>query len=250
MKETRAMLITVFAIAFVTIIPIILLVRVVTFTKAMEEINQLRHRNGRNGTETGNTSLAFLYGDERSQGAEFSKGDIIFIAVVIGACVVAIIITIVCHLACRRRSNKGNQASLLGICCCYDNNVNSRFKVVSQKMGSDCAICLEEKNMMVKPVVEITCKHTYHQACISKCLEMDKRAKCPQCRRQPGQYSTTERFIAIIQTLLRKRKERTLEAKTGKFQQAEEEEKMAPEHTDLPECSSYIPPEIPPDAIV
>ncbi|XP_033732510.1 uncharacterized protein LOC117321970 isoform X9 [Pecten maximus] len=185
-----------------------------------------------------------------SQGAEFSKGDIIFIAVVIGACVVAIIITIVCHLACRRRSNKGNQASLLGICCCYDNNVNSRFKVVSQKMGSDCAICLEEKNMMVKPVVEITCKHTYHQACISKCLEMDKRAKCPQCRRQPGQYSTTERFIAIIQTLLRKRKERTLEAKTGKFQQAEEEEKMAPEHTDLPECSSYIPPEIPPDAIV
>ncbi|XP_069121282.1 uncharacterized protein [Argopecten irradians] len=186
-----------------------------------------------------------------SQGAEFSKGDIIFIAVVIGACVVAIIITIVCHLACRRRSNKGNQASLLGICCCYDNNVNSRFKVVSQKMGSDCAICLEEKNMMVKPVVEITCKHTYHQACISKCLEMDKRAKCPQCRRQPGQYSTTERFIAIIQTLVTKRKERTLEAKAMKRQQTEEEEeKMAPEHTDLPECSGYIRPEIPPDAIV
>lgn len=26
--------------------------------------------------------------------------------------------------------------------------------------GSDCAICLEEKNMMQKPVVEITCKHS------------------------------------------------------------------------------------------
>ncbi|XP_060068121.1 uncharacterized protein LOC132548283 isoform X3 [Ylistrum balloti] len=185
-----------------------------------------------------------------SQGAEFSKGDIIFIAVVIGACVVAIIITIVCHLACRRRSSKGNQASLLGICCCYDNNVNSRFKVVSQKMGSDCAICLEEKNMMIKPVVEITCKHTYHQACISKCLEMDKRAKCPQCRRQPGQFSTTERFIAIIQTLMTKRKERTLEAKASRYRQAEEEEKMAPGYTDLPECSGYTPPPIPPEAIV
>ncbi|XP_021358156.1 uncharacterized protein LOC110453516 isoform X7 [Mizuhopecten yessoensis] len=185
-----------------------------------------------------------------SQGAEFSKGDIIFIAVVIGACVVAIIITIVCHLACRRRSNKGNQASLLGICCCYDNNVNSRFKVVSQKMGSDCAICLEEKNMMIKPVVEITCKHTYHQACISKCLEMDKRAKCPQCRRHPGQFSTTERFVAIIQTLLRKRKERTLEATAAKCRSPEEEEKMSPEFTDFPECSGYTPPAIPPEAVV
>ncbi|XP_021358152.1 uncharacterized protein LOC110453516 isoform X3 [Mizuhopecten yessoensis] len=186
----------------------------------------------------------------KSQGAEFSKGDIIFIAVVIGACVVAIIITIVCHLACRRRSNKGNQASLLGICCCYDNNVNSRFKVVSQKMGSDCAICLEEKNMMIKPVVEITCKHTYHQACISKCLEMDKRAKCPQCRRHPGQFSTTERFVAIIQTLLRKRKERTLEATAAKCRSPEEEEKMSPEFTDFPECSGYTPPAIPPEAVV
>ncbi|XP_021358155.1 uncharacterized protein LOC110453516 isoform X6 [Mizuhopecten yessoensis] len=194
--------------------------------------------------------MILYVGSKRSQGAEFSKGDIIFIAVVIGACVVAIIITIVCHLACRRRSNKGNQASLLGICCCYDNNVNSRFKVVSQKMGSDCAICLEEKNMMIKPVVEITCKHTYHQACISKCLEMDKRAKCPQCRRHPGQFSTTERFVAIIQTLLRKRKERTLEATAAKCRSPEEEEKMSPEFTDFPECSGYTPPAIPPEAVV
>lgn len=184
-----------------------------------------------------------------SQGAEFSKGDIIFIAVVIGACVVAIIITIVCHLVCRRRgSTKGNQDSLLGICCCYDNNVNSRFKVVSQNMGSDCAICLEEKNMMQKPVVEITCKHTYHQACISKCLEMNKKAKCPQCRRLPGQFSTTARFIAIIQTILRKRRERTLMAKDAKYRPPEEE--IMNTEKDVAGCGEYMPPDIPIEAIV
>ncbi|XP_060068017.1 uncharacterized protein LOC132548213 [Ylistrum balloti] len=187
----------------------------------------------------------------KSKGADFSNGDILFISIVIGVCIVGIIITTVCHLHYRKiRSNKENKATLRSICFCCDCNVNSRLKVVSRKMGSDCAICLEEKNMMIKPVVEITCKHTYHQACISKCLEMDKRAKCPQCRRQPGHFSTTERFIAIIQTLMTKRKERTLEAKASKHYQAKEDEKMAPEFTDITEYSGYTPPTIPPEAIV
>jgi len=55
-----------------------------------------------------NTHLIFflLFIFCRSQGAEFSKGDIIFIAVVIGACVLAIAVTVMCHLACRRKHRK------------------------------------------------------------------------------------------------------------------------------------------------
>ncbi|XP_060068016.1 uncharacterized protein LOC132548212 [Ylistrum balloti] len=173
----------------------------------------------------------------KSKGANFFSNDIIFTFLVIGIFVVIIIVTIACHSQCRRRRNKGVKAKSLTICCCYDNKVNSRLRVVRQKMGSDCAICLEENNMMIRPVVELTCKHVYHKDCISKCLEMDKRAKCPQCRRQPGQFSTTDRFIANIMTVVRMRNERTIETKASKYQQAEEKGKMVSEYTDIPKCS-------------
>ncbi|XP_033732515.1 uncharacterized protein LOC117321972 [Pecten maximus] len=143
------------------------------------------------------------------------------------------------------------QGKLCGICCCCE-DVNSRIKFVSQNMGSDCAICLEEKNLLTKSVVVITCNHTYHAACIRKSLEMDRSARCPQCRQQLGQYSSTERFIAIIQTLVRKRKERTLEVKARKWRPKhvnEEKENTALENTYLNECSSYIPSTIPPEGL-
>ncbi|XP_021358167.1 uncharacterized protein LOC110453518 isoform X3 [Mizuhopecten yessoensis] len=182
-----------------------------------------------------------------SQGAELRKADILFFAFAIGACMVAILITIACRLTVRRCTIKRNHGSLQGTWCCCDNNVNSRVKFVSQKMGSDCAICLEEQNVMVKPVVEITCRHTYHQSCISKYFEIDKTANCPQCRRPLGQFSTTERFVAFIQSLLKKKtKERTLNAEATTCQSSEKKNSLETPY--FPECSGYTRP--PPEAVV
>ncbi|XP_021358166.1 uncharacterized protein LOC110453518 isoform X2 [Mizuhopecten yessoensis] len=161
-----------------------------------------------------------------SQGAELRKADILFFAFAIGACMVAILITIACRLTVRRCTIKRNHGSL---------------------QGSDCAICLEEQNVMVKPVVEITCRHTYHQSCISKYFEIDKTANCPQCRRPLGQFSTTERFVAFIQSLLKKKtKERTLNAEATTCQSSEKKNSLETPY--FPECSGYTRP--PPEAVV
>ncbi|XP_069121296.1 uncharacterized protein [Argopecten irradians] len=175
--------------------------------------------------------------DQRVPVEDFTDGNIVKLSVASVIFVIVIVITVICHSRISDSSCQWIKRLLCCTCCaCIDSD--RRLKLVSHDMGSDCAICLEPKDSKTKPVVMVTCNHSYHQACISRWLEMDNLSKCPQCRRQPEQYSTTERFIAVIKTLLMKRKERTLVAKATECQQAaekeeeeeEDEEEMVPGH--------------------
>lgn len=56
-----------------------------------------------------------------------------------------------------------------------------------------CAICLEEINLLDKSkvkVVQLSCKHIYHQECISKWYfgNISSIKKCPLCRKEIDQH--------------------------------------------------------------
>jgi len=55
-------------------------------------------------------------------------------------------------------------------------------------------------------------------------MEVDKPAKCPQCRRHPRTYPATERFVALVTAIMNKR--RALKQNRANAEDEEVKEKL------------------------
>ncbi|XP_052094033.1 RING finger protein 122-like isoform X1 [Mytilus californianus] len=86
-------------------------------------------------------------------------------------------------------------------CCKGWHKVHAQKKIhrktsyipVTILMGSNCGICIEQKDSNREKVVRLTCEHTFHKNCVNRSL--DTQLKCPICRQTPSNFSSVERVL-------------------------------------------------------
>ncbi|VDI01993.1 Hypothetical predicted protein [Mytilus galloprovincialis] len=137
-----------------------------------------------------------------SNGASFTKGDIVCAAILISFGTVILIVMLICLCLetqyCRQKNERVITVP------------SRRMKRVPKVFGDDCAICLDEKNSAMTTIVGLSCKHTFHKSCVKEWMIHKSPLTCPECRQPSKKFSSKTMISDLISTLTaKKKKEKT-----------------------------------------
>ncbi|XP_076092552.1 uncharacterized protein LOC143063965 isoform X2 [Mytilus galloprovincialis] len=76
---------------------------------------------------------------------------------------------------------------------------SSKYKPVVILGGSDCAICLKEKDSRSEPVVTLFCNHEFHKKCARGWILFSEKERCCLCRSSISSFTTCELTDAMKQ---------------------------------------------------
>ncbi|XP_062584380.1 uncharacterized protein LOC134246120 [Saccostrea cucullata] len=136
-------------------------------------------------------------------GSKFSQRDTIFTAVVFSTCCTILGITVL--FACRSQN---------GVSQITNRKMYHKLPPGQRLHASDCAICLSPKEPTSSSLVQLSCKHDYHEKCIKECFKKTGDNRCPKCRAILRDVSTLKsnrsRYLPVLPLLLEIRDKRDM----------------------------------------
>ncbi|XP_063420596.1 uncharacterized protein LOC134705809 [Mytilus trossulus] len=69
---------------------------------------------------------------------------------------------------------------------------SNKYKPVVIIGGSDCAICLKQKDSRSEPVVTLFCKHEFHTKCARGWILISEKERCCLCRSSISSFTKSE----------------------------------------------------------
>ncbi|XP_062584379.1 uncharacterized protein LOC134246119 [Saccostrea cucullata] len=119
--------------------------------------------------------------------AKYSDEDIIITFCVLAICLILLMITVACYF--RSLNNEtAKESSAVKVNVLDQGKIWMKMKPIHKDFASDCAICLLPKDSDTHSIVQISCKHDYHNKCIEECFHKMGSLQCPECRQDAKDY--------------------------------------------------------------
>ncbi|XP_048780573.1 uncharacterized protein LOC125683466 [Ostrea edulis] len=122
---------------------------------------------------------------------DYSDVDIIVTFSVLGFCLVLLVLTVACYFRSLDKETLKDTSSVK-INILDQGKLWMKMKPVHKDFASDCAICLLPKDSTSHTIVQISCKHDYHDKCIEKCFQKTGNVQCPECRQDAIDHQTIQ----------------------------------------------------------
>lgn len=131
----------------------------------------------------------------RVAGNNQSDVDIIVTFAVLGFCLLLLIVTVAIYLrSCENETSKKKNGFVNVL---DQRKLAMKLKPVHKNFASDCAICLLPKESTSQNIVQISCRHDYHEKCIKECFQKMDSLQCPKCRQNAQDHPPIATLTSI-----------------------------------------------------